>query len=45
MAAVVGSQSAGINPILLANGIAQVGNAPFIADDYTAPNSFRCSGS
>lgn len=44
VAAVVGSQSAGINPILLANGIAQVGNAPFVADDYTAPNSFPLFG-
>lgn len=44
VAAVVGSQSAGVNPILLANGIAQIGNAPFIADDYTAPNSFPLFG-
>jgi branched-chain amino acid transport system substrate-binding protein len=44
VSAVVGSQSAGINPILLANGIAQVGNAPFVADDYTAPNSFPLFG-
>jgi branched-chain amino acid transport system substrate-binding protein len=44
VAAVVGSQSAGIDPILLAHGIAQVGNAPFIAGDYTAPNSFPLFG-
>jgi branched-chain amino acid transport system substrate-binding protein len=44
VAAVVGSQSAGINPILLANGIPQVGNAPFVAGDYTAPNSFPLFG-
>jgi branched-chain amino acid transport system substrate-binding protein len=44
VAAVVGAQSAGINPILLANGIAQVGNAPFYADDYTKPNSFPIDG-
>jgi ABC-type branched-subunit amino acid transport system substrate-binding protein len=44
VAAVVGSQSAGINPILLANGIAQIGNAPFVAGDYTAPNSFPLFG-
>jgi branched-chain amino acid transport system substrate-binding protein len=44
VAAVVGSQSAGINPILLANEIPQVGNAPFVAGDYTAPNSFPLFG-
>lgn len=43
VAAVVGSQSGGINPILLANGIPQVGNYPFGVDDYIAPNSFPLS--
>jgi ABC-type branched-subunit amino acid transport system substrate-binding protein len=44
VAATVGSMSAGIDPILLANGIAQVGNVPFVAGDYTAPNSFPLFG-
>jgi ABC-type branched-subunit amino acid transport system substrate-binding protein len=43
VAAVVGSQSAGINPILAANGIPQVGPYPFVNDDYTQPNSFPVS--
>ena len=43
VAAVVGSQSAGINPILDANGIPQVGNFPFVGDDFTAANSFPVS--
>jgi ABC-type branched-subunit amino acid transport system substrate-binding protein len=43
VAAVVGSQSNGINPILEANGIPQVGPYPFISDDYTQPNSFPVS--
>ncbi|HEX3512161.1 MAG TPA: ABC transporter substrate-binding protein [Solirubrobacteraceae bacterium] len=43
VAAVVGSQSNGINPILEASGIPQVGPYPFINDDYTQPNSFPVS--
>jgi ABC-type branched-subunit amino acid transport system substrate-binding protein len=43
VAAVVGSESAGINPVLESNGIAQVGNFPFNPDDFTQPNSFPLS--
>jgi branched-chain amino acid transport system substrate-binding protein len=44
VAAVVGSQSLGINPILKANRIPQVGPYPFVPDDYTQPNEFPVSG-
>ena len=44
VAAVVGSQSLGINPILKANGIPQVGPFPFVPDDYKQANEFPVSG-
>jgi ABC-type branched-subunit amino acid transport system substrate-binding protein len=44
VAAVVGSFSLGINPILAQNGIPQVGPYPFNKEDYTQPNEFPVSG-